>query len=209
MKVLVRETSFRLVSKWTQRVFFASAALALGYCAFVLGDAWIFQHRAAQSLERLSTPSPTSTTSPAALVKVSARLPPVIGPDGLIGRIEIQRLGVSVLVVEGTDVPALRRAAGHIAGTGFPGQTGNIGIAAHRDTFFRPLRNVQRDDIITLTTLRGEYRYRVVWTKVVDPHDVAVLNPDGTEVLTLVTCYPFYFIGSAPDRFIVRAERVL
>ena len=127
----------------------------------------------------------------------------------MIGRIEIQRLGVSVLVVEGTGASALRRAAGHIAGTGLPGQTGNIGIAAHRDTFFRPLRNVQRDDIITLTTLRGEYRYRVVSTKVVDPHDVAVLNPDGTEVLTLVTCYPFYFIGSAPDRFIVRAERVL
>jgi sortase A len=126
----------------------------------------------------------------------------------LIGRIEIQRLGLSVLVVEGTGVSTLRHAAGHIAGTGFPGQIGNIGIAAHRDTFFRPLRNVQRDDIITLTTLRGEYRYRVVSTKVVDPHDVAVLNPDGAEILTLVTCYPFYFIGSAPDRFIVRAERV-
>jgi sortase A len=209
MKVLVRKRSLRLALKWTQRVLFIGAALTLGYCAFVLGDAWMFQHRAAQNLESFRTASPTSTASPSVLVKVSAPLPPAIGPNGLIGRIEIQRLGVSVLVVEGTGVSALRRAAGHIAGTGLPGQTGNIGIAAHRDTFFRPLRNVQRDDIITLTTLRGEYRYRVVSTKVVDPHDVAVLNPDGTEVLTLVTCYPFYFIGSAPNRFIVRAERML
>ena len=90
-----------------------------------------------------------------------------------------------------------------------PGQPGNVGIAGHRDTFFRPLRNIQRDDIITLTTLRGEYRYRVVSTKMVSPADVAVLNPDGKEILTLVTCYPFYFVGSAPKRFIVRAARVL
>jgi sortase A len=85
---------------------------------------------------------------------------------------------------------------------------GNVGIAGHRDTFFRPLRNIQRNDIITLTTLHGEYRYRVVSTKVVGPYDIAVLDSDGNEILTLVTCYPFYFVGSAPDRFIVRAERV-
>jgi sortase A len=93
-------------------------------------------------------------------------------------------------------------------GTALPGQRGNVGIAAHRDTFFRPLRNIQRDDVIVLTTLRGEYRYRVVSTKVVSPYDVEVLNSDGTEILTLVTCYPFYFVGSAPERFIVRAERI-
>jgi sortase A len=78
----------------------------------------------------------------------------------------------------------------------------------HRDTFFRPLRNIQRNDIITLTTLGGEYRYRVVSTKVVGPYDIAVLDSDENEILTLVTCYPFYFVGSAPDRFVVRAERV-
>jgi sortase A len=83
-----------------------------------------------------------------------------------------------------------------------------MGIAGHRDTFFRPLRNVQQNDIITLTTTGGEYRYRVVSIMVVNPDNVAVLNPDGNEILTLVTCYPFYFIGPAPQRFIVRAERV-
>ena len=73
---------------------------------------------------------------------------------------------------------------------------------------FRPLRNIRRDDVILLTTLQGEYRYRVVSTKVTNPNDVAVLTPDGSEILTLVTCYPFYLVGPAPDRFIVRAERV-
>jgi sortase A len=177
----------------------------LGYCVFVLADAWMFQRREKQNLARLlhdARPAkPTeSPNEPESL--------PAIGPDGLIGRIEIPRIGVTVVVVEGTDKPTLRRAAGHIVGTGLPGRPGNVGIAAHRDTFFRPLRNIQLDDIITLVTLRGEYRYRVVSTKVVSPYDVAVLNPDGTEILTLVTCYPFYFVGAAPERFIVRAQRV-
>jgi sortase A len=204
MRVLVGKTALRIILKWTQRVLFAGAILLLGYCGFVLVDTWTFQHRQRQTLERLRTALPVAPVS-----LVESPPPPMIGPDGLIGRIEIQRLGVSVVIVEGTDKPTLRRAAGHIVGTAFPGQTGNIGIAAHRDTFFRPLRNIKQDDIITLTTLRGEYRYRVVSTKVVDPYDVAVLDPDGTEILTLVTCYPFYFVGAAPDRFIVRAERLL
>ena len=89
-----------------------------------------------------------------------------------------------------------------------PGQDGNVGITAHRDTFFRPLRNIHMDDVITLTTLQGEYRYRVVSTRVVSPEEVAVLDPTGHEILTLVTCHPFYFVGAAPNRFIVRAERI-
>jgi sortase A len=83
-----------------------------------------------------------------------------------------------------------------------------VGISGHRDRFFRPLRNIRQNDIITLTTLLGEFRYRVVSTRIVNPEDVAVLDPSGDEILTLVTCYPFYFVGSAPNRFIVRAQRV-
>jgi sortase A len=113
------------------------------------------------------------------------------------------------MVVEGTTTIALRRAAGHIARTGMPGVAGNVGIAAHRDTFFRPLRNIRKNDIVTLTTVGAAYRYRVVSTKVVDPSDVSVLNPSEDEILTLVTCYPFYFVGSAPERFVVRAERII
>jgi sortase A len=189
----------RRILRWTQRLLFACAVLLLGYCTFVLVSAWIFQKRANATLERLVRDRAAAPASP--------KEAPLVVSGDLIGRIEIPRLSLSVVVVEGTDKPALRRAAGHIAGTGLPGQPGNVGIAAHRDTFFRPLRNIQRNDIVTLTTLRGEYRYRVVSTKVVNPYDVAVLNPDTNEILTLVTCYPFYFVGPAPDRFIVRAER--
>jgi sortase A len=128
--------------------------------------------------------------------------------SGLIGRIEIARLGLSVMVIEGDDGKTLRRAAGHVPGTALPGQLGNVAITAHRDTFFRPLRKIQTDDVITLTTLQGVYRYRVVSTKIVSPQDVEVLDSTDGEVLTLVTCYPFYFVGAAPNRFIVRAERV-
>ena len=83
-----------------------------------------------------------------------------------------------------------------------------MALTGHRDTFFRPLRNIRANDIIVVTTLQGEYRYRVVSTRVVSPDDVAVLKSSADEILTLVTCYPFYLVGAAPDRFIVRAERL-
>jgi sortase A len=124
---------------------------------------------------------------------------------GLIGSLDIPRLGLSAIVIEGTSATSLRRAVGHITGTALPGQPGNVGISGHRDTFFRPLRNIRRNDIITLTTLFGEYRYRVVSTSIVRPDSVAELDPTRGEILTLVTCYPFYYVGPAPNRFIVRA----
>jgi sortase A len=111
------------------------------------------------------------------------------------------------MVVEGVDDGDLKHAVGHIPGTALPGEDGNVGIAGHRDTFFRPLRSIRRKDTITLSTLQGTYRYRVISTKVVDPDDVEVLYPDGRDTLTLVTCFPFDYVGSAPRRFIVRAER--
>jgi sortase A len=112
------------------------------------------------------------------------------------------------MVVEGDDHRTLRRAVGHIPGTSLPGQAGNTALTGHRDTFFRPLRNIRPDDIVTLTTLNGEYRYRVLSTQVVSPENVSVLEPGQNEILTLITCHPFYFVGAAPDRFIVRAERI-
>jgi sortase A len=188
---------------WTQGFLFTLGFLLLGYCAYVEVDAWWFQRMETRALD-LSLHNRLPGEEGATPVPA-----PVPIPDhGLIGRIEIERLGLSAMIVEGADDASLRRAVGHISGTALPGQTGNVGMAGHRDTFFRPLRNIKRDDIITLTTLRGNYAYRVVSTRIVKPSDVAVLNPDGTEVLTLVTCYPFYFVGSAPDRFIVRAKRI-
>ena len=184
---------------WGQRVLLFAGVIMLACCAFVVADAWAFQNGERRKFEQALAeriPNP------------DAQIVPTARAGGMIGRIEIPRLGVSVFVIEGTGTKALRRAAGHIAGTALPGQPGNVGISAHRDTFFRPLRNVRMNEMITLTTIRGEYHYRVVSTRIVDPSDVSVLSSSTSQVLTLVTCYPFYFVGSAPDRFIVRAERI-
>jgi sortase A len=209
MKVVIDKQSLRSLLRWAQRGFLFAAILALGYCAFVMGDAWLFQHREAARLDILRQEPAGRATPVAVSTQPIIGHDDLIGPDGLIGRIEIPRLGLSVVVVEGVEKPTLRRAVGHIPQTALPGQVGNIGIAAHRDTFFRPLRNIRHGDIVTLSTVRGEFHYRVVSTAIVFPEDVAVLNPDdGNQILTLITCYPFYFVGSAPKRFIVRAERV-
>jgi sortase A len=189
--------------RWSQLTLLTIAAAMLTWCVLVVADAWMFQRGESRRFDRLLADTPR-TASPIAL----RSLPPVVD-GGTIGRLEIGRLALSVIVIEGTSATALRRAVGHIAGTALPGERGNVGVSGHRDTFFRPLRNIRKDDIITITTLLGEYRYRVVSTKIVGPSDVGVLEPGEGEFLTLVTCYPFYFVGSAPDRFIVRAERVI
>ena len=201
--------SLRRILRRTQRALFAGAISILAYCGFVMIDTWIFQKVERRQLERMLADreeAKAAASPPAAIItQVKA---PLSAAGGLIGRIEIPRLGLSAIIVEGTSTKNLRRAVGHISGTGLPGKPGNIGISGHRDTFFRPLRNIRQNDIITLTTLLGEYSYRVVSFKIVNPREVAVLNPTEDEILTLVTCYPFYFVGNAPARFIVRAERV-
>jgi sortase A len=188
------------MASWIQRMLLAGALVSLAWCGFVLLDSWRFQDLNRRHLEQTIT-----VAQGASLDTLRPSSPPL---DSLIGRIEVLRLGLSAVVMEGTSTITLRRAAGHIAGTALPGSAGNVGIAAHRDTFFRPLRNIRWNDIILLTTAAGKFRYRVVSMRVVHPEDVSVLEPTSNEILTLVTCYPFYFIGSAPDRFIVRAERI-
>ena len=125
----------------------------------------------------------------------------------LVGRLEVPRLDVSVMVMHGTGDKTLRLGAGHIPGTALPGDAGNVGIAAHRDTFFRNLRDITKDDVITFTTPNGEISYRVSKTMVVNPNNIEVLKPTSVDMLTLVTCFPFYYVGPAPKRFIVQAVR--
>ncbi len=125
-----------------------------------------------------------------------------------VGRLEIPALNLSVMVFEGDGDSILARGAGHIPETAWPGVPGNAGIAAHRDTFFRRLEKVRVGDEVVLTTLAGPYCYRVQSIRVVGPDDVQVLASTATETLTLVTCYPFHYIGSAPYRFVVRAQRI-
>jgi sortase A len=111
------------------------------------------------------------------------------------------------MVMEGVAEKTLRLGGGHIPGTAYPGTPGNSGFAAHRDTFFRKLRNVRKDDVIQFTTRSTTFSYRVASTAVVDPSDTAVLRPTTEETITLVTCFPFYYIGPAPKRFVVHAVR--
>ncbi len=137
----------------------------------------------------------------------TASAPPVRRGD-IIGELEIPRLQVSVMVFEGDDAEILSQGAGHIPGTTLRSGRGNIGIAAHRDTYFRPLRVIHANDIICLKTPAGMSQYAVTETKIVRPSDVGVLaNAPGRD-LTLVTCYPFYYLGNAPERFIVHARRI-
>lgn len=120
--------------------------------------------------------------------------------------LRIDKIRLEVPVLRGTDDVTLDRAVGHIEGTAAPGDaSGNLGIAGHRDGFFRGLKDVTRGDLIELVTLRGTFVYRIEETWIVAPTEVAVLDPTPSPALTLVTCYPFYFVGSAPQRFIVRA----
>lgn len=184
---------------WSRNVFLILGFLTLSYVGYVLLDARLYQ--AAQTRRFELALKGTNLAR--------AESPVVTGREGsTLGRIEIQQIGLAAMILEGTSEETLHRAVGHIQGTPLPGQSGNVAIAGHRDTFFRGLRNIQLGDEITVTTLSGSHHYRVDSTKVVDPQQTEVLDDAGGDTLTLVTCYPFNFIGSAPRRFIVRARKI-
>ena len=197
MTLVFKKEAVKQFLKWGQRVFFACAVLLLGYCAFALVDAWTFQRRENLDLDRMLRDRGAASLST-----------PVAAANGLIGRMEIPRLGLSAIVVEGTGRTALRRGVGHIPGTALPGEAGNVGLSGHRDTFFRPLKDLRTKDEIRFSTLKGDFRYEVESLRVVEPSDVSVLVPSHENVLTLVTCYPCFYIGAAPKRFVVRARQV-
>lgn len=123
-----------------------------------------------------------------------------------IAKLTIPRLDAKLYIVEGVDTAELRRGPGHMPGTAMPGADGNCVIAGHRDTHFRVLKDIRRGDDIVLETNGGQFLYRVKSTQIVPPTDTAVLNPTTQPTLTVITCYPFYYLGAAPKRFIVRAE---
>ncbi len=127
---------------------------------------------------------------------------------GIVGRLLIPALDLNVMVLEGTDPWTLNRAVGHIESTALPGRVGNVGISAHRDGYFRNLGRIARGDEISILTPEKTYTYAVESTHIVNPGDIEVLAPSDQPVLTLVTCFPFYFVGDAPQRFIVKAQLV-
>jgi sortase A len=184
------------VSLWLERLLLAIGSVLLGWYGLEQIQTAYDQALASRELEEISMPAPATHGAP----------PPRLAAGDIVGRVAIPRVGVSAIVREGDDTRILRRAVGHIPGTALPGATGNAALAGHRDTFFRGLRNIRSGDEIVLTTPAGDLHYVVRTTRVVDPTEVSVLAPTPRPVLTLVTCYPFNYIGAAPRRFIVHAE---
>ena len=216
-----RTIPVRSPREWLERTLWIIGTVLLGGCAWSLLQAGIYQKFESWALDQRAAGQSASIgrflESRVGLVKTSPPLPvaplpaadePSVRRGDLVGRLEIPRLGMSAIVLEGDDDRTLRLGVGHVPGTAFPGRRGNVALAAHRDTFFRPLRGIKPADRIAVTTTRGTYRYAVDFVRIVSPDDVAVLADTARPSLTLVTCYPFYWVGNAPKRFVVRASRI-
>ncbi len=197
----------------SERFFWLVGLLCVGAAATTIVRSYVYQKVESEAFDRAlesraSPPAVAMAEAPLGF-RSATTLPPDPDPRPapiVLGRLEIPRLGIQAMVREGIDDETLKLAVGHIPGTARPGEAGNVGLAAHRDTFFRALRDVRQGDLMRLTTLDGSETYRVASARVVDPAQVGVLaGTIGTRELTLVTCYPFDFIGAAPKRFVVAA----
>jgi len=158
------------------------------------------QSAAARDFER---PIPDTAETRTAVQPAST---PKLALGDTLAKLKIPRLGTELYVVEGDGAPELRRGPGHLAGSAMPGGDGNCIIAGHRDTHFRVLKDIREGDDIVLETQTGQYLYRVKRTHIVTPDDTDSLRPTATPELNLITCYPFYYVGSAPKRFVVEAQ---
>jgi len=188
------------IVRWARRVLLSCGVLTLVYVGLTLVDARAYQENAELTLEEQIHAQEARGAAPSVLA---------VKEGDVLGRIEIPKIGLSVVVLEGTTSQTLRRGVGHIEGTAFPGGTGNIGIAGHRDTYFRGLKDIRAKDEIQIQTASGITRYEVDWIQITVPSDVAIVSPSTKFSLTLVTCYPFHFIGAAPERFVVHAHRAI
>lgn len=204
---------------WAVRGLLLVAFVCFAWVGWVMAEtarvnAWQERELAAvtQSLAESSAASDAGSETDAAVASLAEKATPewgVLEEGDLVGRIDLERLDISAVMLHGMSSGTLRRAVGLLPGTARPGEPGNVGLAGHRDSFFRELGDTRRGDRIVLTTPHGHFHYEVESTRVVSPQDTHVLDqPMEGEELTLVTCYPFYFVGPAPDRFVVHAKRV-
>jgi sortase A len=213
--------------KFLEVICWMVAAVALGWFSYVQVESYFFQGEQSRKLDALlhgrnspAAVAPAANASAASLssaeneslpmvTATSSSWPKVyaVAPGELLGRIEIPRLNVSATIVEGDDTDALRHAVGHIPGTAMPWESGNIGLAGHRDSFFRKIGELRDGDQIVLTTIHGTFEFRASQFAIVKPDGVDVLSSVQQPALTLVTCYPFHYVGAAPQRFVIRAWR--
>lgn len=173
-------------------IFLTVGLLAAGYAGYIIADAQTYQ---AIHLRKFLHDVPI----------VEPHLPEIGEP---VGEIEIPRLAVRAVILQGDSSQVLRRGVGHLPYTPLPGEFGNVGLAGHRDSFFRPLRQIRPGDMIALHTPKGEFQYLVESTRIVSAADIAVLAPTDERELTLITCFPFNYVGAAPNRFIVHSVQV-
>jgi sortase A len=191
--------------RWLERGLLAAGVGLAAWCAVVLVEAQFHNSLTVSApLTVTQTVLPGDSGTPARQPASTAA--PATGT--LLGRLAAPSVNMSTTVLEGSDDATLSRGSGHIEDTPFPGQPGNVGIAGHRDTTFRPLRHIRVGDPLEFTTADRLYRYRISKAFIVGPDDVYVLDPTDQPTLTLVTCYPFEFVGHAPRRFIVQAQLV-
>jgi LPXTG-site transpeptidase (sortase) family protein len=175
-------------------LFLIGGILVLAYAAYTIAEAHAYQALAKTRFENAKS--------------ITSDEPRHVVQGDVIGELEVPRLGLQTIVVQGDSAKNLQHAVGHIVQTAMPGEQGNVTLAGHRDTFFRPLRNIRRGDTVTLKTLEGTFQYQVESTTVVPPNDLQVLQPSAERTLTLITCFPFYYVGPAPNRFIVLARQM-
>ena len=195
---------------WSERLLISVGAAMLIWCAGVGFERAMAQRAARGALTAASASRADAPASPSSRPAIEIGPPPVEVHGGSpIAMLSIGRLRLSAAVLEGSDAQTLRRGPGHLENTAKPGQRGNVVIAGHRDTFFWPLRNVALGDDIVLETPGQAFHYQVTSVRIVDPDDVSVLEPTPDATLTLITCYPFWVFGHAPDRFVVRATRTV
>lgn len=189
---------------WIGRGLIAFGVACLIFYSVATVRAWRYQRAAKSQVEQMIS----IERSPAVLDRMPVASKP-LEPGEIIGRVDIPRLKLSAAVAEGDDDKTLGKAVGHLPDTPLPWhRRGNVALAAHRDGLFRSLEGIRLDDDIRIVTSRGEYHYRVTKMHIVDPEDVWVIAPTDTPTITLITCYPFSFVGNAPRRFIVKAELV-
>ena len=191
----------RSVLRKAQRLFFWFGIALLLYIGGMLGYAQVYQRYQDWKFDNDSTELENDFDS-----SVNGAFRPDEGD--IVGRLEIPSVRISVMILEGTDEKTLASGAGHLPTTPLPGASGNVSIAAHRDTFFRNLKDIQKGDAIRVSTLRRSFDYVVESTETVNPDDVHVIETRESSELTLITCYPFYYVGSAPKRFVVHARPV-